>query len=51
MNRQAFYIHCMPIKEVHAMEVSTIRIRHYAPEGAQCAPVKETYETLSNMME
>jgi hypothetical protein len=33
------------------MEVSTIRIRHYAPEGAQCAPVKETYETLSNMME
>ena len=33
------------------MDVSTIRIRHYAPEGAQCAPVKETYETLSNMME
>ena len=33
------------------MDVSTIRIRHYAPEGAECGPVQETYETLSNMVE
>jgi len=33
------------------MDISTIRIRHYAPEGAQCGPVKETYDTLCNMVE
>lgn len=33
------------------MDASTIRIRHYAPEGSDCGPVKETFETISSLVE
>lgn len=33
------------------MEVSTIKIRHYTPEGAACEPVKETFETIRSLVE
>ncbi|MDO9508706.1 MAG: DUF2703 domain-containing protein [Thermovirgaceae bacterium] len=33
------------------MEVSTIKIRHYAPEGVTCKPVQETFETIKSLVE
>jgi len=33
------------------MDVATIRIRHYAPEGSDCGPVRDTYDTLSTLVE
>ncbi|HPD98139.1 MAG TPA: DUF2703 domain-containing protein [Synergistales bacterium] len=33
------------------MEASTIRIRHYAPEGAACKPVQETFDTIKSLVE
>jgi len=33
------------------MDVSTIRVRHYAPEGASCGPVQETFETIRSLVE
>jgi len=33
------------------MDAATIRIRHYAPEGSDCGPVRDTYDTLSTLVE
>ncbi|GAB6280773.1 MAG: hypothetical protein STSR0007_08740 [Thermovirga sp.] len=33
------------------MEASTIRIRHYSPEGVACEPVKETFDTIKSLVE
>ncbi len=33
------------------MEGNMILIRHYAPEGTDCGPVKETLETISSLVD
>ncbi len=32
------------------MEISTITVRHYAPEGTLCEPLRQTSETLNTLV-